>query len=61
MLVESGQIAKPIIAIVDPVLYYDMFLIANMGKTRNSQLIDTRSKNFPTVMHVRIRTVIYYF
>ena len=51
VLGRSGQIANPIIAMVDPVLYYSThtrlcfanLLIANAGTTHNSQLIDTRN------------------
>ena len=50
VLGKSGQIANPIIAMVDPVLYCSIrarlfvnLLIANAGTTRNSQLIDTRN------------------
>ena len=58
VLVKSGQIANPIIAMVNPVLYCSIhtfllanLLIANVGKTHNSQLIDTHNynKNCPTV------------
>ena len=44
VLVKSGQIANPIIVMVDPVPYYIMhtfvfvnLLIANIGKIHNSQ------------------------
>ena len=50
ILGKSGQIANPIIAMVDPVPYYSMrahlfanLLIANAGNTHNLQLIDTRN------------------
>ena len=51
VLVKSGQIANPIIAMDDPVPYYSIrarfmfanLLIAKHRKTRNSQLIDTRN------------------
>ena len=47
---KSGQSTKPIIVNIDPVPYNSIYmrtlmfsnlLIANVGKTRNSQLIDT--------------------
>ena len=46
---KSGQIANPIIVNVNPVSYYSIctrlclhnLLIANVGKTHNSHLIDT--------------------
>ena len=50
VLGKSGQTANPIIAIVDPVPYYSirMFVFANLltvnvGKTHNSQLIDSHN------------------
>ena len=48
VLGRSGQIANPIIAMIDLVPYTRMFmfanlLIANTGNPRNSQLIDTRN------------------
>ena len=55
---KSGQSTNPIIANVDPVPYNSIcarwnLLIANVGKTRNSQLIDTRIKTRPTVYRLR--------
>ena len=62
MLVKSSQIANPIIAIVDPVLYCSIcmfanLLIANIGKTHNSQLVDTCIKKCPMVMKGEYRGI----
>ena len=50
VLGKSGQVANPIIAMVDPIPYYSIRtfifanqLIANAETTCNSQLVDTRN------------------